>query len=153
MWGHLTCVKTNTPTWAHSSATRTHISGLTHPHYTGGPAWRRAKAPSLLSLVGGPDKSNNLTGKQAVMFGQTYLRKALTLLSLTWHTLLPPLSHRHCQLQSAFFLPQSSCMHLQVSVSPPSFILVHLVFHFAPLSLNLCRYFKLSYKNQSWSAN
>ncbi len=82
-----------------------HTHTLTHPHYTGGPAWRRAKAPSLLSLVGGPDKSNNLTGKQAVMFGQTYLRKALTLLSLTQHTLLPPLSHRHRLQSVAFLLP------------------------------------------------
>lgn len=50
---------------------------------------QRAKALFFLSLVGGPDKSNKLTGKQAVMFGQTYLSKALTLLSLSHQTLLP----------------------------------------------------------------
>lgn len=55
----------------------------THLHYTGGPAWRKAKALCLLSPVGGPDKSSNLTGKQSIMFGQTYLGKALTLFSLT----------------------------------------------------------------------
>ena len=84
----------------HHTHTYTHILTHTHTHYTGGPSWRGAKAPSLLSLMGGPDKSNNLTGKQAIMFGQTYLRKALTILSLTQHTLLPPLPAPVCGFSS-----------------------------------------------------
>lgn len=67
--------------------------------------------PALVSLLGGPDKSNNLTGKQAVKSGQTNLRKAPTVLSLTQSK--PPPSVRRSSLRIVFLRLLRMCSHVR----------------------------------------
>lgn len=69
--------------------------------------------PALVSLLGGPDKSNKLTGKQAVKSGHTDLRKALTALSLAQSE--PPPSGRRSSLLRMF-----GRVRPEVNVSPSS---------------------------------